>query len=208
MTNTTETTIEARNAALEEAASLVEAHKGEIFCGIGGNMGWRAASQDLLAKDIRALKTPVDDATPEPNPEDTEGRAMKALAGLRDAVKAGMTLKEGAPRVLLSDGSFLEGAGAADWHALMNSIVDLADKALAPVIPWRAYPGASWPDEPVEADHVGSFATLEEAQDECDRHRRGGFGDFVIHETTREVWKRSAGSEWILITPPHTGSPQ
>lgn len=197
MSNTTETTIEARNAALEEAASLVEDHKGEIFCGIGGNMGWRAASQDLLAKDIRALKTPVDDATPESPFEDAEGRAMKALAGLRDAVKAGITVKEGAPRVLLSDGSFLEGVGAADWHALMNSIVDLADKALAPVTPWRAYPGASWPDEPVEADHVGSFATLEEAQAECDRHRRGGFGDFVIHETTREVWKRPTGGEWI-----------
>ncbi len=207
MSETPTNAVEARNAALEEAASLVEGHKGEVFVGIGGNMGWRAASRDLLAHDIRALKTLID-AAPKTLHVDAEGRAIQALAGLRDAVKAGITVKEGAPRVLLSDGSILEGVAAADWHALMKSIVDLANQALAPVLAWRAYPGASWPDEPVEADHVGSFATLEEAQVECGRHRRGGFGDFVIHETTREAWKRSSGDEWILISAPQNWEPQ
>jgi hypothetical protein len=193
------------NEALECAADVVRHHRGENFVGIGGNMGWRKLDQDGLADAILTLKEPdeltkfLDTEKTDRDDEIGETKARDALTGLRDAMKAGITRDDGAHRVLLSDGSIVEGQAAIEWHALMTAIIDLADSVLGKAAPWRAYPSASWPEEPVEADHVGSFATLEEAQAECGRHRKGGFGDFVIHETTREVWKRPVGGEWIRI---------
>lgn len=169
-----------RNAALEEAAAAIR-HRPDT-------------SADDLADVILGLRNyPAD---PVPGTGDTEASARHALAGLRAALIAGLT-RNGAPnRVTLTDGTILEGQGANDWHNLVEGIVAIADRALASSTPWRAYPGASWPDEPVEADHVGSFETRELAMALCDEIKRGGFDDFVIHEVTREVWRRPAGGEW------------
>lgn len=185
-----EAATEARNAAFEEAAKLVADHKGEIFVGIGGNMGWRPASQQLLAQDILALRTPDEASMKQQqclqNGASIDWVEIAKLAGrhgIRYATNAGLE-------------AFL-----ADVVAIgrQDAEVDSDAEATGPATPWRAYPGASWPQEPVEADHVGSFGTLEEAKAECERYRRGGFGDFVIHETTREVWKRSAGQGWVRL---------
>lgn len=155
-------------------------------------------SQDQLADAILAIRTP----SAAPAGADTivpkeELDARSALAGLRDAIEAGIIRNDEPHRVILSDGSIVERQAAIEWRALMTAISELGDSVLGKATPWRAYPGASWPDEPVEADHVGSFATLEEAMAECAGYRKGGFDDFVIHETTREVWRRKTGSDEV-----------
>ena len=154
----TQAQAQTRNAALEEAAELIRNHRGENFVGIGGNMGWRKLSQTRLADAILAIRTPsAAPAGADPFVPKEELDARSALAGLRDAMKAGITRNDEPHRVILSDGSIVEGQAAIEWRALMTAIIDLADGVLGKAKPWRAYPGASWPDEPVEADHVGSF---------------------------------------------------
>jgi len=187
-----------RNNALREAADLVRKHPGENFVGIGGNMGWRLLSQDGLADAVLALVTEPDEASADA--PDAGTRALEALAGLREALSAGIRTEDGAHRVLLSDGTVVEGRAAEEWHALMKEIIAVADDVLATAETlWRAYPGASWPDEPVEADFAGSFHTLGQARQKCEQTRRGGFADFVINERTREVWKRPVGGDWALL---------
>ena len=187
-----------RNNALREAADLVRKHPGENFVGIGGNMSCRLLSQDGLADAILSLGTATDGASAEA--ADAGARALEALVGLRETLSAGIRTEDGAHRVLLSDGTVVEGRAAEEWHALMNEIIAVADGVLGTAEKlWRAYPGASWPDEPVEADFAGSFHTLGQARQKCEQTRRGGFADFVINERTREVWKRPVGGEWTLL---------
>lgn len=188
-------TMEVWNAAIDAAADLVRHHDDKPCIGYGGVSARRKLNQQELADAVLSLKSKA------PERQDNsvtphEAKAMEALSGLRDAMKAGITRNDEPHRVRLSDGSFVEGQAAVEWHALMNAIVDLADGVLGKTPAWRAYPGASWPDEPVEDDYVGSFGTLDEAKRECDRHKKGGFDDFVIHETTREVWRRRTGGSW------------
>jgi hypothetical protein len=199
-----------RNTALEEAASLVRDLAGETFVGIGGNMSLRRPSQAQLADAILALR---DSGPPERAgmvasvTDDKETRAQRALAGLRDALKAGITRSDGEHRILLSDGTFFSGRAADEWLALMEAIIQVADNVLGQEQPqWRAYPGASWPDEPVEADCIGSFESIHEAKYACENTRRGGFDDFVIHERTREMWRRKVGGPWEHIDPTRSGS--
>ncbi|NTF18170.1 hypothetical protein G6L37_07105 [Agrobacterium rubi] len=187
------------NSALNAVAELArkrivestEDDEGNAVCRVNSNI------EDLV-DEILTLRRPVPatDIAPPPLAQD-ELNARNALSGLRDALQSGITANDEPHRVVLSDGTIVRGQVAVEWHAVMKAIIDLADGVLGRSTPWRAYPGASWPEEPVEADLVGCFATLDEAKAECDRHNNGGFDDFVIHETTREIWRRRYRGNWF-----------
>lgn len=63
---------------------------------------------------------------------------------------------------------------------------------------FKAYAGAKFADEPVEADLLQTFSTLADAKIGIAQAKRGGHG--FIHDTcTGEWFGNDAGREWRVI---------